>query len=124
MTSPLYPSEAEIAVMVMGPKRAKEWPSKARFLTDKEGLPPIDPFMGGRYWPAVEEYFRIRNGQHSADRLDRSPPLAPTSTGDIVYVPFKPDGKDHFDVEEPLAFEGGRDGDRNRRARLPRNRSR
>ena len=61
-TPPLYPSESEIAVLVLGAKRAREWPAKARYLEDKHGLPPIDQVMGGRYWPAVVEYFRRRHG--------------------------------------------------------------
>lgn len=53
MSIPLYPSESEIAVLVLGAKRAREWPAKARYLEDKHGLPRIDQVMGGRFWPAV-----------------------------------------------------------------------
>ncbi|MEY9184883.1 hypothetical protein [Bradyrhizobium sp. USDA 313] len=70
MTIPLYPSEAEIAVLVLGAKRAREWPAKARYLEDKHGLPRIDEVMGGRFWPAVVEYFRRRHGV-SLDAPDR-----------------------------------------------------
>jgi hypothetical protein len=62
---PLYPDEEQIARAVLGPKRAKQWRSIAKFLEDKEGLPRVDVFMGGRYWPAVEFYFKQRNGMHS-----------------------------------------------------------
>jgi hypothetical protein len=49
--APLYPDEAEIARRVLG-KRAREWPGKA-VLLERDGLPKIDPLMGGRFWPAV-----------------------------------------------------------------------
>jgi len=53
---PLYPDEATIAVAVLGLKRAKEWPSIAKFLQDKDGLPPVDKQMGGRgiIFPAAQ----------------------------------------------------------------------
>ena len=89
---PLYPSEADIAVLVLGPKRAKDWPHIAAHLEAKHGLPPVDAEMGGRFWPAVRQYFHTRHGMH----VDGAPPLAATS-GRIRVVPFKPDGKDHFD---------------------------
>ncbi|MGY3615929.1 hypothetical protein [Bradyrhizobium sp. USDA 10063] len=44
---PLYPGEAQIAVAVLGPKRAKQWRSIAKFLEEKDGLPRIDKQMGG-----------------------------------------------------------------------------
>jgi hypothetical protein len=121
VTETLFPTEAELAVLVLG-KRAKEWPAKAKFLTDKEGLPPIDPIMGGRFWPAVVEYFRIRQGVRLVDR--QLPALAPVASGDMICVPFKPDGRNNFDVEEPLAFDSGGGIGRNRRAGLSHNRSR
>ena len=57
---PLYPDEKAIARAVMGP-RAKEWPVKAKYLEEKHGLPPVDELMGGRFWPAVEQFFRTRH---------------------------------------------------------------
>ena len=89
---PLYPDEATIAALVLGPKRAKEWPAKARYLEDKHGLPCVDELMGGRYWPAVEAYFRTR---HGAAGLDGSVPAMPNSR--VRIVPFKPDGEFNFE---------------------------
>jgi hypothetical protein len=54
---PLYPDEEQIA-------RARQRCGIAKFLEDKQGLPRVDMFMGGRYWPAVEFYFKQRNGMH------------------------------------------------------------
>ena len=57
---PLYPSEAEIAVLVLGPTRAREWRVIAEVLEVK-GLPKIDPLMGGRFLPAVEAFLYRRH---------------------------------------------------------------
>jgi hypothetical protein len=89
---PLYPDEAAIAVAVLGPKRAKDWPRIAQHLEDKHGLPPVDPEIGGRFWPAVVAYFRMRHGMH----VDGLPPPAARVHSRIRVVPFKPDGKDNF----------------------------
>jgi len=58
---PLYGSEAEVASMVLGPGRLREWREKAVVL-EREGLPKIDPLMGGRYLPAVRAFLDQRHG--------------------------------------------------------------
>lgn len=58
---PLYPSEREIAVAVLGPKRAPEWQSIA-MLFERQGLPRISPLTGARYWPAVKAWLDRYNG--------------------------------------------------------------
>jgi hypothetical protein len=50
---PLFPDEATIALAVLGPKRAKDWPHIAKFLEDKHAFPRVDKLMGGRYWLAA-----------------------------------------------------------------------
>jgi hypothetical protein len=87
--TPLYPDEATIALAVLGPKRAKEWPYIAVHLENKHGLPRVDREMGGRFWPAVEAYFRIRHGM-PVDGLNQPPPVS----NRIRIVPFQPDGND------------------------------
>lgn len=57
---PLFPSEPEIARAVLG-ERWEQWKDKAVIL-DRKGLPPINPLMGGRYWPAVKAFFDVVNG--------------------------------------------------------------
>ena len=57
----LYGSEADVSDMVLGPGRVREWRDKAIVL-EREGLPKIDPLMGGRYLPAVRRWFDQRNG--------------------------------------------------------------
>ncbi len=62
----LFPDEAEVARLIMGPKRAKTWPERALIL-ERQGLPPIDPLLGGRYWPAVRDFFDRRQGLKGAE---------------------------------------------------------
>lgn len=66
---PLYPTETEIAVLVLGVKRARDWSGIAKHLERTSDFPPIDALMGGRFWPAVEAYFRQRQ------KSVRQPPL-------------------------------------------------
>jgi hypothetical protein len=58
--APLYPDEAEIARRVLG-ERAQEWPGKVAVL-ERDGLPKIDPLMGGGFWPAVRQWLLDRHG--------------------------------------------------------------
>lgn len=58
--SPLYMSEPDIAVRVLGTD-AKRWTDLAA-LWEREGLPRIDPITGKRFWPAVETFLMRRHG--------------------------------------------------------------
>jgi hypothetical protein len=58
---PLYASEEQVADLVLGPGRLRDWKDRAAIL-EREGLPKIDPMMGGRYLPAVRTFFDQRNG--------------------------------------------------------------
>jgi hypothetical protein len=84
---PLYPSEAEVAAAVLGPGRVREWKALA-VLLEREGLPSIDPVMGGRSWQAVKQFFRIRDG------LDAKAPGQPLVSDRVRCVPLVPDGKE------------------------------
>jgi len=55
----LYPCEAEIARRLS--QSEKHWRQIAPDL-ERQGLPKIDPVMKGRFWPAVEAFFRHRHG--------------------------------------------------------------
>jgi len=72
----LFPSESEIARRLS--QTPSEWAAKAVIL-ERNGLPRIDTLMGGRYWPAVEAYWRRRYGLHSIE-------------------PSQPDGKENLDA--------------------------
>lgn len=54
-----FPCEAEIARRLS--QDAKSWTAKAHML-EREGLPRVDPIMGGRYWPAVQAFWHRRYG--------------------------------------------------------------
>jgi hypothetical protein len=69
---PLYPDEAMIALLVLGPKRAKEWSRIAVHLENKHGLIRVDGEMGGRYWPAVVAFFRQRHNMDLVDSAGRA----------------------------------------------------
>src|SRR5262245_17135698 len=88
---PLYPSEKEIARAVLG-ERYKNWPSVAA-LDERKGLPKIDPVHGGRYWPAVCQFYDSLNGVRP-DAAD-----APPSPRNIRIVsPMAPDGEEDFEA--------------------------
>jgi len=53
---PLFADEDAIGAAVLGPKRSCEWRALAT-LYERQGLPKIDPVMGGRYVPAVKAFF-------------------------------------------------------------------
>jgi hypothetical protein len=97
---PLYPEEEQIAVAILGPERARQWAATAKIL-EREGLPPIDPLMGARFWPAVQKFFENRNG------LDDGIPAGVKSprASRVRFVPFAPDGREILDGEEAIAPE-------------------
>lgn len=64
--TPLYPSEQQIARLVLG-ERSKSWTGLSAVL-EKQGLPPIDPLFGGRYWPAVKAFLDRRHHVNKGDR--------------------------------------------------------
>lgn len=106
---PLYPSEPEIARLVLG-ARAKDWPALAIIL-ERKGLPKVDPLMGGRCWAKVEKFFAREEG------LDA--PLAPDSPAPsrIRIRDFAPDGQDNPDAANPQAPHDRRRLGADRRAR-------
>ncbi|BBF92680.1 hypothetical protein BLTE_13650 [Blastochloris tepida] len=59
--TPLYISDKEAGLLLLGRKRASEWPAIATVL-ERSGLPKVDPLMGGRYWPAVKAWLDRRHG--------------------------------------------------------------
>lgn len=79
---PLYPTEAEIAVAVLGAKRARDWSGIVRHLEMATNFPLNDALMGGRFWPAVVAYFHER--QKSV-----SPAPPPKTWPRIKAIPVK-----------------------------------
>lgn len=74
----LYPCEAEIARRLS--QSEKHWRDIAPAL-ERKGLPRIDPLMRGRFWPAVEAFFRQRHGMSD-------------------MMPAAPDGEEKWDAAE------------------------
>jgi hypothetical protein len=72
----LFPCEAEIARRLS--QTPLEWSAKAIIL-ERNGLPRIDPVMGGRHWPSVVAYFNRLYGLSSIE-------------------PSQPDGVENLDV--------------------------
>ena len=56
---PLYADDVDIARAVLGSGHTDEWKAISVIL-EREGLPPRDPLMGGRYWPGVQAWFAKR----------------------------------------------------------------
>jgi hypothetical protein len=73
----LFPCEAEVARRLS--QSEKRWRQIVRQL-EREGIPKIEPVMGGRFWPAVVVFFRTR---HGVDGLMVCPEL---------------DGEEHWDA--------------------------
>lgn len=59
-----FPCEAEIARRLS--QTPAEWAAKAKIL-ERDGLPRVDPLMGGRYWPAVRAFWHRRYGLSSIE---------------------------------------------------------
>jgi hypothetical protein len=57
----LYASEEQIAELILGPNRLRDWKQRVPIL-ERQGMPHIDPLMGGRYLPAVRAFFDRLNG--------------------------------------------------------------
>lgn len=53
---PLFAPDDAIAAVFMGPGKTAEWRQIAALLEGR-GLPKIDQMMGGRYVPAVKQFF-------------------------------------------------------------------
>lgn len=73
---PWFANDEEIADAILGPGRHAEWKAMAQLL-ERKGLPKIDPYIGGRYMPAVAAFFDSQYG------LTRNHPMAPDGTEDL-----------------------------------------
>jgi hypothetical protein len=109
---PLYPDEHQIAFAILGMQRAHEWKGKAALL-EREGLPPIDPIMGGRSWRAVRQFFAARDGIEPAGTS-----VQLSTSRRVRCVPFVPDGAELSDAPEETADPVERDANLPRRTRV------
>jgi len=75
---PLFAADETIGAMLLGPKRMREWPQIAPLL-ETRGLPKVDHMMGGRYVPAVIDFFDRQYGLNQGGAA----PLAPDGVEDF-----------------------------------------
>ena len=70
---PLFATDEEIGEAVLGAGRRAEFKGLA-VLLERQGMPKISPLLGGRYVPAVKQFFDSLNG------LSKSASAAPDGT--------------------------------------------
>lgn len=64
---PLFATDGELAVAIVGPKRAAEWlRDKFPTISTKQGFPPVDPFHGGRATVKVAKFYETYIGATGA----------------------------------------------------------
>ncbi|WP_439406405.1 hypothetical protein ACNJX9_34030 [Bradyrhizobium sp. DASA03076] len=64
---PLFASEMDVSVALMGPGRYSEFRAIVPLL-ERRGFPKIDGLMGGRYTPAVRAFFDLEYGLYAQGR--------------------------------------------------------
>lgn len=73
---PLFADDAALRKMVAPHMSAGEWKAALQAMEARDGFPKTDALMGGRYVPAVLQWFAHRHGM-----ID-SPPIAPDIKGE------------------------------------------
>jgi hypothetical protein len=102
---PLFPSEDQIAALVVGPERAKDWPAIAAVL-EKRAFPKIDPLYGGRSLAKVLAWFK------QDDAIPQG--VLPAGPARFTIVEGE-DGREEFGAQAKQSH-GRRPADRARRA--------
>jgi len=87
-TLPWFADDDAIGLALLGPGRIAEWKALAELL-ERKGLPKADPYVGGRYVPAVKAFFDRQYGIGSAD------PLQPDGTEDQSVWSRPPKNRKH-----------------------------
>ena len=64
--------------------------------------------MGGRFWPAVVEFFRVRHKLRLRERLDEEEGTSPSLRPGIRIVPLKAHGKENYNGPEASPANGRR----------------
>ena len=60
---PLFATDKELAIAIVGPKRATEWlRDKFPTISVKQGFPPVDSFHGGRPTVKVAKFYETYIG--------------------------------------------------------------
>ncbi len=68
-----WPDDKELATLILGPKRAHEWPAIVK-VEEKAGFPRVSALYGGREWAAIVEFYerRRRNAPPPVTTLDEA----------------------------------------------------
>jgi hypothetical protein len=61
---PLFATDDELAVAIVGRKRASDWKRGALRVLEARGFPRVDPLHGGRPVPLVRKWFDLYLGVH------------------------------------------------------------
>lgn len=103
---PLFPSEMQIAELVVGRERAKDWPMIVAVL-EKRGFPRVHPVMGGRKLADVMAFF-------ANDRVTQQPDL-PAANRSFTVVNYAEDGIENIHEAPPPYSNRRRAANRDRR---------
>lgn len=63
---PWFADDDQIGLALLGPGRVAEWKAIAQLL-ERKGFPKHDPYLGGRYVPAVKAFFDRQYGITQTD---------------------------------------------------------
>ncbi|QKK18678.1 hypothetical protein [Rhizobium indicum] len=123
---PLFATDDEIAIAIVGRKRASEWKRGALRLLDAKGFPRVDALHGGRPVPLVRKWYNQYLGIEKSyiqapavaedsdvwtrskreRRDDRKPKLNLDYRGQktLLYMVARPDAKTHAAIPDAGAF--------------------
>ena len=65
---PLFVPDKDLGVKILGPDRSRQWPNLAKYLEFHRAMPVLSTIFGGRYWPALVEYFDQEKYCNERDR--------------------------------------------------------
>lgn len=65
---PLFIPDKDLGVKILGPDRSRQWPHLAKYLEFHRAMPMTSAIFGGRYWPALVEYFGREKHTNERDR--------------------------------------------------------
>lgn len=63
---PLFATDDEIAIAIVGKKRASQWKRGALLILEARGFPRVDPLHGGRPVPLIRKWYELHMGLHKS----------------------------------------------------------
>lgn len=70
---PMFATDDEIAIAIVGRKRASDWKRGALRVLEARGFPRVDPLHGGRPVPLVRKWYDLYLGLHLTDARSPQP---------------------------------------------------